>query len=225
MDIHILTGHLGSGKTEVAVNLAFHLKRQLQHAHSSLAIALIDIDVVNPYFAAREVRAFLEARGIHVAAPAAKTITAEVPVLPADVYQCLHRSDQVVILDVGGDPAGARILGSLAIHLQSHTLFIYCVVNTKRPSTSTSAGILAHIDAINAASRFRITGLIHNTHLLHETSLEDIRQGRTLLEQVSQETGLPIMFTTAMRSLAQQLQQSGNDVLAMDQYIKPPYIV
>jgi hypothetical protein len=146
-------------------------------------------------------------------------------VLPADVYHCLHQPDQVIVLDVGGDPVGANILGSLATHLQPHTLFVYCIVNTKRPSTSTPADILAHIDAINDVSRFRITGLIHNTHLLHETSLEDIRQGQTLLEQVSQETGLPIVFTAAMRDLAQQLQQPGNNVLAMEQYIKPPFVL
>ncbi len=225
MDIHIITGHLGSGKTEVAVNFAIQLARQFQQSGDPTTVALLDVDVVNPYFAAREAREILESQGIKVAAPSLETTTADLPVLSSQIYQFLHDEDHVVIIDVGGDPVGARILSSLHTHLQGKNLHVYCVVNTKRPSTSVHQGILAYIRDISAASRLRMTGLIHNTHLMDETSVQDIYQGQTILQQVSQEVGLPIVFTAAMKNIAQDIQDIGNEVLAMERYIKPPYLL
>jgi hypothetical protein len=225
MDIRIITGHLGSGKTEVAVNFAIQLARQFQQSKDPTTVALIDVDVVNPYFAAREVRGTLESLGIKVAAPSLETTTADLPVLSSYVYQFLHYEDHVVIIDVGGDPVGAKILSSLHEHLQGKNLHVYCVVNTKRPSTSVHQGILSYIRDINIASRLGITGLIHNTHLMDETSVQDIYQGQNILEQVSQEVGLPIVFTAAMKNIAQDIQDIGNEVLPMERYIKPPYLL
>lgn len=223
MDIHIITGHLGSGKTEVAVNFAFHTVERFQQSGDFSTVAVVDIDVINPYFAAREARTILESRGIKVAAPSIKTTTADLPVLPDEVYQVLHREEYVVIIDVGGDPAGARILTSFYKYFQGKNLHVYCVVNTKRPSTSAQQGILSYIQRISAASRLPITGLIHNTHLLHETSVDDICQGQILVEEVAQEIGVPIVFTAAMKEVAEDIGCIGNDILLMERYIKPPY--
>lgn len=226
MDIHIITGHLGSGKTEIAVNFALRLAARVKRSNSSAAVALIDIDVINPYFAAREARNILESHGVQVAAPSIHTATAAIPVLPKEVYQMLHREDHTLVLDVGGDPAGARILGSLYDHLRGKSLHGYCVVNTKRPFTKDYHGILEYLTSIGAASRLTFTGLIHNTHLLHETSVEDICTGQQLLEQVAKKTGVPIVLTAVMKGLAQDLEGCiANDVLLMEQYIKPPYIL
>ena len=226
MDIHIITGHLGSGKTEVAVNFALQLAERAHQSDNHPPVAVVDIDVVNPYFAAREARTTLESRGIKVVAPSIKTTTADLLVLPSEVYRILHLEDHVIIIDVGGDSSGARILSSLYEHLRGKkALHVYCVVNTKRPSTSFYQGIIAHIQDINAVSRLPITGLIHNTHLLDETSRQDICQGQKLLEQVSQETKLPIVFTAVMKEIARQIKGIGNDVLPMVRYLKPPYVL
>jgi len=223
MDIHIITGHLGSGKTEIAVNFAIRLAQRFQQTGDPRKVALLDIDVVNPYFAAREARTVLEAHGVAVAAPSAKTTTADLSVLPGTVYQYLHTENHVVVIDVGGDPVGARILSSLHSHLNGKNLQTYCVVNTKRPATSMYQGILTYIDNISAAARLHITGLIHNTHLLYETSVDDILQGQTLLERVSAQTGLPIVLTAAMQNLAQVIPPMENDILPLERYLKPPY--
>lgn len=223
MDIHIVTGHLGSGKTEVAINFALHLQNAHQQTGIPAPIALVDVDVVNPYFAAREMRDLLERRGIAVAAPSLKLTTAAVHTLPKEVYQMLHREEYTVIVDVGGDSMGARVIGSLCEHLKGKHLQMYCVVNTKRPSTSFREGILEYIASLSAVSRLPMNGLIHNTHLLHETSVEDIWAGQHLLEQISQEVGLPIVFTTAMQPIVQKMTGIRNTVLPMERFIKPPY--
>ncbi len=225
MDIHIITGHLGSGKTEVAVNFAIQTTDRLRQSGNPSGVAVIDIDVVNPYFAAREARRVLESHGVQVAAPSMKTTTADLPILSGDIYRFLHREDHIVIIDVGGDPAGARILSSLYDHLQGKDLHVYCVVNTKRPSTSAHQGILSSIQNMSAASRLSISGLIHNSHLLDETSVQDICQGQELLEGIAEEIGLPIIFTAAMKKIALDLECIRNEVLVMERYIKPPYAI
>ena len=46
--ISIITGHYGTGKTELAVNLALALAAEGQR------VMLADLDIVNPYFRSRE---------------------------------------------------------------------------------------------------------------------------------------------------------------------------
>ena len=42
--ITLICGHYGSGKTNIAVNMAFDLKRAYER------VAIADLDIVNPYF-------------------------------------------------------------------------------------------------------------------------------------------------------------------------------
>ena len=42
--ITIISGHYGSGKTNIAVNMAYDLKKQKENT------AIADLDIVNPYF-------------------------------------------------------------------------------------------------------------------------------------------------------------------------------
>ena len=46
--ITIIAGHYGSGKTNIAINLAYELKK----LHENVAIA--DADIVNPYFRTKD---------------------------------------------------------------------------------------------------------------------------------------------------------------------------
>ena len=54
--ITLFAGHYGSGKTNIAVNLAGHLKKSRDR------VAIADIDIVNPYFRTRDSKAELEAQ-------------------------------------------------------------------------------------------------------------------------------------------------------------------
>ena len=46
--ITLFAGHYGSGKTNIAVNYAFELRRQ------GLEVAVADLDIVNPYFRTKD---------------------------------------------------------------------------------------------------------------------------------------------------------------------------
>jgi MinD superfamily P-loop ATPase len=61
--IVVIVGNYGSGKTEVAINLAVNRKR------AGLDVRIADLDLVNPYFRTREARKPLAELGIDVVCP------------------------------------------------------------------------------------------------------------------------------------------------------------
>ena len=42
--IRIITGHYGSGKSELSVNMVMELRKQFDK------VAIVDLDIANPYF-------------------------------------------------------------------------------------------------------------------------------------------------------------------------------
>ena len=91
----IIVGNYGSGKTEVAVNLAVDQKRR------GLNVRVADLDLVNPYFRTREARQALNSAGIELILPPDRLLQADLPILmpqvaglignPGDCKICLCR--------------------------------------------------------------------------------------------------------------------------------------
>ena len=82
--ILIVTGHYGSGKTEFSVSLAMLRAHEKQRRYPRLA--LVDLDIVNPYFRSRERMSLLESVGVRVYGGIYSTGTsAELPELAANV--------------------------------------------------------------------------------------------------------------------------------------------
>ena len=71
---------------------------------------LADLDIVNPYFRSRERRPELEAAGVRVISSSQACSDADVPALPAELLAILENRDVRGVLDIGGDPVGARVL-------------------------------------------------------------------------------------------------------------------
>ena len=102
--INIITGHYGSGKTNLSVNLA------LKAAEQGKSVAVVDLDLVNPYFRTADFRNLFEEKGIKLIAPDFANTNLDVPSVQFDVEQ-LASSEDCLIIDVGGDDAGAAALG------------------------------------------------------------------------------------------------------------------
>lgn len=98
--VSILTGHYGTGKTEVSVNLALALAAEGEQ------VMLADLDIVNPYFRSRERRPLLEKAGVRVISSSQACSDADVPALPAELLTILENREIRGILDIGGRSGG-----------------------------------------------------------------------------------------------------------------------
>lgn len=199
--IRIFIGHYGSGKTEFAVNYAMALSKQTK------GVALCDLDIVNPYFRSREKASLLEENGIHVISGArGHDINLDVPMISPSVLAPLQDESKQVILDVGGDSMGARVLARFAAYLKPGKYDMFFVLNANREQTQDVQGVLSHIRNIEDTVGAKVTGLINNTHLLRDTDTEEVLKGQKLAEEVSAITNIPIRYISALEKVTRQLQ-------------------
>ena len=128
----IFVGHFGSGKTEIALNGALEL------AAGGRAVTLADLDVVKPYFRSRSARDILSRAGIELLAPTGANVHADLPIIVPQIRSQLRDSNRRLIMDVGGDEVGARVLGSLSDVVPFDDTDCFLVLNFRRPSTPES---------------------------------------------------------------------------------------
>ena len=130
----IVTGHYGSGKTEFSVNYAVKMKE----THENVSIA--DLDIVNPYFRSREKREFFEKIGVKIFDSSIKNTAIDIPALPAQMMGVILNPNEKSVLDVGGDPVGARVLARYSGQIKNTEYDMFYVINGNRPETSNVEG-------------------------------------------------------------------------------------
>ncbi|WP_312811837.1 ATP-binding protein [Sedimentibacter sp.] len=195
----IIIGHYGSGKSEFAVNYAVKMKEN----HEFVSIA--DLDIVNPYFRSREKREFFENIGVKVYDSSIRNTAVDIPALPAELMGVILNPNSRSVLDVGGDPVGARVLARYSEQIKNVEYDMFFVINGRRPETGTVEGVLKYLKLIEATSKLKISGLINNTHLLKYTTVEDVEFGHELTKKVSWETDIPIRYEACIKDTALQI--------------------
>jgi hypothetical protein len=215
-----IVGSYGSGKTEVSINLAVNRKR------AGFDVGIADLDLVNPYFRTREARITLTDLGIKVILPPEQYLHADLPILSPTIAGMIRDCGDLMILDVGGDDVGARVLSSLADAFSGKGLHMLQVVNPLRPQTSTVSGCVTMRNEIEKAAQLTITGLIGNANLIDETSAEDIYSGYEFVKTVSQESGLPLEFITVSQELLPKIdaKRFSCAVLPIARQLVPPWL-
>lgn len=211
--IIIVTGHYGSGKTNISVNLA------LQFAKQGFKTALVDIDVVNPYFRAADNKKVLEENGIRVIAPIFANTNLENPSLPPEIASVFVSDESRIIFDVGGDDAGAIVLGGYAAKISALDYEMLYVISKYRPLTSNAKDTAELLKEIEKVSKLKATAIINNSSIGALTSKEDVLNSLEYANEVSGLTGLPIRYTTVLSSLYHQLEGIEN-LLAIENYTK-----
>jgi hypothetical protein len=184
--LFVILGPYGSGKTEVAVNLAQRL------AAMGRKTALADLDIVNPYFRSREKVQLLEEAGIRLIAPPQNTWAADLPAVPAALWTIIQDETLTGVLDVGGDK-GAIVLAAFSKALNKTRPAVWYVLNQARLSAQTPEEAARQLTFIEAQAKLPVMGLISNTHLLSETTKSLVEEGAAFARQVSAITQLPLV--------------------------------
>ena len=217
--ILIVTGNYGSGKTEISVNLALGLKATGQQ------VTIIDLDLVNPYFRAREAIDVLKKNDVNVIVPTGEHYYADLPILVPQVRAKIIQPEGYVVLDVGGDDVGARVLASFSDVLTTKIYEMFFVVNISRPFTENVEGINRILREIEAASSCEITGLIGNTHLMDYTNSKTVYSGYEITKEFSDKYDIPLKFITVMREIAEEIDKNviKCPILPLERLLVPPF--
>lgn len=194
--ITLLSGHYGSGKTNIAVNLA----RRLRASNENVAIA--DIDIVNPYFRTKDSQAELEKAGIRLISSPYAGSNVDLPALPDEVYAITDDKSVTAVVDVGGDDRGALALGRWrdAI-LQEGDYEMLFVINRFRPLTATPEDAVEVMREIEIASGIPFTAVVNNSNLGDETTARDVLESGAYAANVCAISALPLKMTTVREEL------------------------
>lgn len=203
--IKIICGHYGAGKTNVAVNLAMLYKKRYPGAK----VALADIDTVNPYFRAADNAAELESMGIHPIVPQFANTNVDIPSLPAELYALFSKdSDTVSFIDVGGDD-GAAALGMYSELIEECGYEMIYVVSKYRPLIEDPAAAADLMRIIEEVSHLKCTAVVNNSSIGAETTKEDVLASLDYAHKVSEECGLPLLFTSYYKDLVGEIKVEG----------------
>jgi hypothetical protein len=241
--IVLFTGRFGSGKTEVAINYALSLAKPDGDGKGKGAtpgVILVDLDIVTPYFRSREMSTgrAMEERGVQVVAPNAIGQYLDIPAITPQILGAFQQAERPVVVDVGGDPQGARALGQFSGAIRRATTegrpyTMRFVVNPYRPFTDTLEGLAHSIAEIERTSRLKVSSLVSNPNLIGETSVQAIVDGHARIERLAGELGLPIAFVCVERQWVDRVRMAPRDprqptlfarpVLVLDRYFVMPW--
>ena len=199
--ITLLSGHYGSGKTNIAVNLALELRKSREQ------VAIADIDIVNPYFRSKDSQAELERAGVRLICSEFASSNVDLPALPQDVYAITDNPDLTAVIDVGGDDRGALALGRWRDAILAEDNYeMLLVINRFRPLTRDAASTLEVLREIEAACRMPFTAVVNNSNLGEETTAEDVLASQAYARKVCRARGLPLKMTTVSARLYAALE-------------------
>ena len=206
----LMAGHYGSGKTNIAVNLAMMLKK----AGEDVVIA--DLDIVNPYYRTKDSEEELRAAGIPLISSEYANSNVDVPALPQELYSIVDVKSRHAIVDIGGDDRGALALGRYTpFILEENDYDMLLVINKYRPLTPDTASTLEVMREIEAAGGLPFTGIVNNSNLGRETTPEDVIASDAYAKDIAAATGLPIRMTTVKAEIAGEVAAVLPDVVPL----------
>ncbi len=214
--ITLVCGHYGSGKTNIAVNMALDLRRKYGK------VALADLDIVNPYFRSKDSAEELAKADIRLIVSEYANTNLDIPALPQEMYAIVDDRELMSIVDVGGDDRGAYALGRLSPAILAENNYdMLLVVNRFRPLTPDAPSTIEVMREIEAAASLPFTGIIHNSNLGAETQADDILSSEAYVREIAELSGLPVVLTSAEEQVAKSLAGKVQNLFPMHLQKRP----
>lgn len=218
--MYVLIGNYGSGKSELALNFAFKAAARGERTE------LLDLDMVNTYFRLTERGKMTRMKEIRLVSPNYSCSGVETLSLPAEVASAFAMDWDTVVFDVGGDAVGSTALGRyhqdfMDMLDEGGELEVLNVVNTRRPLAGTVEKILHLQEDMQVHSRLKISGMINNTNLATATNEADLRDGYEIIKEVSEMSGVPVLYTSGKKEFLDKFLAEGHD----SRYIGTPIAI
>ena len=214
----VLTGNYGSGKTEIALNLALSSVKEL-------CTTLVDLDIVNPYFRSGEKADDMRKAGVRILMPTYAMTTVDIPALPAEIQSVFEIPSDRVVFDVGGDDTGAAALGRFYpsfMRYRKETKMIF-VINCMRPLTREVDEIIDLAERIQNRGRLRFDMLINNTNLADQTEPAMIENGEQITLRCAEKLGISEVLTAGNEILLEQCRLT-TPKLIIRRYMVPEWM-
>ncbi len=206
-------GEYAAGKSESAINRALELARQ------GRKVALVDLDLVEPFYTLRPLQKELSTLGLDVIAwRTGETMgLGEAGTLLKPEARWALKREGDIILDIGYGVDGARTLNLLEGAVRDPDLKVFAVINIFRPMTSSVKDIVAEVSLMR-----RVDGLINNSHLAGETTVESVQKGARMVSEAAAILDLPVVATLADNELAEKIGPRdcmGNPVRPLERFM------
>jgi hypothetical protein len=199
-----VTGALGSGKTEFVLNLARGLKK------SGKSVTIADADIINPYFCIRQIAETLEEEGFSILNPPKAAKWSDMSVINPGIGNALAGAAENLfdhlILDVGGDAGGVMALTQFEPVIRSAGYRLLLIVNAYRPKTSTPDGIASMASRMEALCGLKVGALVSNSHLMEDTTPEDVVRGLDAVLRAGENMNLPVLYATVLPEIYESVK-------------------
>lgn len=199
----ILLGGAGSGKSEIAINLAKMLvDHQKLYGREEVPVHFFDLDMTKPLFRSRDAVATLEEAGVicHF-----QKQFMDAPTLVGGVSPMLKDPSCLTVLDVGGDHIGARSVGGFAPLLNRPDTTVLYVVNAYRPWSDTIEHIDETLGKILGACHVNLSQLrmVANPNNGLDTTLDEVLEGCRQTQELV-DPYIPVSFVCTREELAEE---------------------
>jgi hydrogenase maturation factor HypE len=123
------------------------------------------------------------------------------------MYSIFTTNDDV-ILDVGGDDAGATVLGRFAEKIIEKGYEMMYVANMYRPMISDPKDAVSVLRDIEYVCGLKATAAVNNSHLKDMTTVSTIVDSLSYAKAVAKYANIPLLFTAAPRRLINELPEN-----------------
>ena len=214
----VFLGASGSGKTELSLNFAVAARQK-----TGRRLNFIDMDQTKGLFRARDFFDELRAEGVE---PVDTFAFQDAPVIPAGVAAAIDDKDAMCVFDVGGNAAGAVMIGQFVEKLPVESTDYFFVINPCRPLSDTPAELERSMVEILYASGIDPSWLkiISNPNMGRETGVPLILERHRLLEGLVGGLGMSVHAIAAPEDMAGDLARAVDaPVIPLHLYMRSLY--